>query len=338
MSSNLSDKSNTKYLDFRMFVGVITMYICIWSSCIYQYVKEVISPYKLFIVSMLLLVICLMTIMIYYLKDLIPDFSYYKAISILYIVAVFFVVYLCKTFVSTIYIIPLLLGVATYGDFSYCKKYAFISFLLALGKLLHELNFKVITDLQISTYWTIGLVYVFVIVFFIGNAKEQKRKSDILSGISDIAYIDSLSGVHTRAYLNEYLRSNIMMDSIVLLSDINNFKQVNDTYGHDVGDIVIAKYGQILNSVISNFKHAECFRIGGDEFVVIALKTDADDIINAVNIKLDNDIYFASNKYNINVAFGKSKSSLLGSNWEVCYEQADKNMYTNKKKMKIKEI
>lgn len=59
--------------------------------------------------------------------------------------------------------------------------------------------------------------------------------------------------------------------SVVIL-DINDFKNVNDTYGHDYGDTVIQSVAAIIRR--SFHKHYTCYRFGGDEFAIIGRETN----------------------------------------------------------------
>ncbi|GLQ88358.1 sensor domain-containing diguanylate cyclase [Dyella flagellata] len=88
-----------------------------------------------------------------------------------------------------------------------------------------------------------------------------------------IAHQDSLTGLANRRYFSErvpaFLKQAQQHDIAVLLAlvDIDNFKTINDTYGHAVGDVVLAEVGQCLQKLIREGEIVA--RIGGDEFVVL---------------------------------------------------------------------
>lgn len=95
--------------------------------------------------------------------------------------------------------------------------------------------------------------------------------------INALAYRDSLTGIkNTTAYteaikdLNKDIRTGNPRFS-VLMADINNLKQANDKFGHDVGDDLIICTAKILTDI---FRSSAIFRIGGDEFAVILLNED----------------------------------------------------------------
>ena len=113
--------------------------------------------------------------------------------------------------------------------------------------------------------------------------KETQKSFDIMYNLAKLmlgkqrrversAGIDHLSQVHNRRSFEakqHELFSNIgdgWAHSILIL-DLDNFKRVNDTYGHEAGDVVIAKFGELLKSNLRSSDFVA--RLGGDEFCVI---------------------------------------------------------------------
>ena len=97
------------------------------------------------------------------------------------------------------------------------------------------------------------------------NKMYEKNKSSI-ENLSYKASHDELTGAYNRAGY-EFLLSKVALDgTYMLLFDLDDFKAVNDTYGHEIGDRTLVKLVTVLNSV---FRDDDCIcRIGGDEFVV----------------------------------------------------------------------
>lgn len=90
--------------------------------------------------------------------------------------------------------------------------------------------------------------------------------------INDLAYRDALTGVKNKtAYLEAI---NLLEQSIrlkrptfaVVIFDVIGLKHVNDTYGHDFGDILILESSKMISRA---FNQSPVYRIGGDEFVCI---------------------------------------------------------------------
>lgn len=101
---------------------------------------------------------------------------------------------------------------------------------------------------------------------------------------SESAYIDRLSGVYNRRYLDDYLtglnenekyrKSGKTITGVML--DMDKFKQINDNFGHHVGDDAIAQVGSILRDNLGKMNFAA--RYGGDEFIIITPMLDNDSI------------------------------------------------------------
>ena len=167
----------------------------------------------------------------------------------------------------------------------------------------------------ISTIW-LCVAIVFIIVYI-----------EIQISIS---FIDDLSGLYNRKFMNHYL-NKLQNDKIKhvygFLLDINEFKSINDTYGHITGDHALIQFGRILQHSID--KDSVAIRMGGDEFVVFAnLQSDDDALalkkrieynIRQFNIKTDEPfhLYFSIGiaKYN-----GNSIDSFLSAMDDSMYE------------------
>ena len=145
-----------------------------------------------------------------------------------------------------------------------------------------------------------------------------------------ISFIDDLSGLYNRKFMNHYL-NKLQNDKIKhvygFLLDINEFKSINDTYGHITGDHALIQFGRILQHSID--KDSVAIRMGGDEFVVFAnLQSDDDALalkkrieynIRQFNIKTDEPFHLSFSigiaKYN-----GNSIDSFLSAMDDSMYE------------------
>jgi len=88
---------------------------------------------------------------------------------------------------------------------------------------------------------------------------------------------DSLTGLYNRAAFDKATKhiSETKAFSIIIL-DIDDFKSINDMYGHDYGDTVIKEVAAIIRKSFN--KHYTCYRFGGDEFLIITNETDKEKI------------------------------------------------------------
>ncbi len=103
--------------------------------------------------------------------------------------------------------------------------------------------------------------------------------------IKDLSVIDELTQIYNRRYLMEIFKIEFEKsirynrDLSIIMIDIDDFKNINDTYGHLTGDIVLKKIGEIIKKTIRNVDIPG--RYGGEEFLIILPETDKK---NAKNI------------------------------------------------------
>ncbi len=138
---------------------------------------------------------------------------------------------------------------------------------------------------------------------------------------------DKLTGLYNRRGY-DFLMENLDLEtSALLLFDIDRFKAINDTYGHDVGDRILTRVG---NAIYENFRSQDYVcRIGGDEMAVIMVHSDSslasllDTKIKKINkmlsIKQDDD---PTVKISCGVAFGEN-----GIDLETLFKRADTCLY-----------
>jgi two-component system cell cycle response regulator len=113
---------------------------------------------------------------------------------------------------------------------------------------------------------------------------KRKRYTDYLrtrlEQTVEMAVLDPLTALHNRRYMSSHLKT-LFEESAhrgrplsVLVLDIDHFKSINDTHGHDAGDAVLREFGVRLKRNIRGIDLA-C-RLGGEEFVVVMPDTDID--------------------------------------------------------------
>ena len=106
------------------------------------------------------------------------------------------------------------------------------------------------------------------------------ENAQLYARVEQRARIDELTGLFNRRHFEERLKEEIARHSrygvefSIILLDLDNFKNYNDTNGHPAGDILLRYTGRIVKSSIRDADQA--FRYGGDEFAVILPQTDRD--------------------------------------------------------------
>ncbi|WP_029521331.1 bifunctional diguanylate cyclase/phosphodiesterase [Persephonella sp. IF05-L8] len=87
-------------------------------------------------------------------------------------------------------------------------------------------------------------------------------------------FIDSLTGVYNRSYLENLYNSLNLNDYVILLLDVDYFKNINDTYGHQVGDEILKNVSEILKESLRGEDYI--IRYGGEEFLILLKKSEED--------------------------------------------------------------
>lgn len=101
------------------------------------------------------------------------------------------------------------------------------------------------------------------LLLFLDVTREYSYKNKLIED----ANTDFLTKLNNRRSLHDFLRRTpCTTDMVLLLADLDNFKQINDQYGHDEGDRTLVAFAEIL---VRMFPPEVLFRLGGDEFAVI---------------------------------------------------------------------
>jgi diguanylate cyclase (GGDEF)-like protein len=113
--------------------------------------------------------------------------------------------------------------------------------------------------------------------FTVNNAKLIEQNEKLIGKMDSMLTIDELTKQHNRRYFNTQLTKHLELHKIqkrpfsLALVDIDLFKQVNDSFGHDVGDVMLVKISQFIKK---NIRNTDIFaRYGGEEFVIIFAAT-----------------------------------------------------------------
>ena len=122
---------------------------------------------------------------------------------------------------------------------------------------------------QLKTYKTPVFDEEGRIIGTVGVARDVTLERAYEQQILEMARQDCLTGLATRWYLQEYVEQNKDEKHITCIYfDLDHFKEVNDTYGHQVGDEALAATAELLQQ---EFSDGFIARLGGDEFMVVLL-------------------------------------------------------------------
>ena len=154
-------------------------------------------------------------------------------------------------------------------------------FAAALWFLLSFMDNQLVNSYLLRVWDAFSLLVIYLIVAFsISALKKRMIKLDSL------ARLDSLTGLYNRRAFYQTVSQEASRSGrshstyTIAYLDVDNFKQVNDTFGHVVGDEVLVTIASILKS---NLRRADTVaRMGGDEFVLLLPDTDAENAENAI--------------------------------------------------------
>lgn len=176
-----------------------------------------------------------------------------------------------------------------------------------------------------------------VISFFVGHQvlKNYLSNLSINDKLKKMSNSDGLTGIPNRRCLDQYLHNICMVfDSLVFaIIDIDNFKAINDTYGHLKGDEIIKEVAMILEEYAAE-KDFFLARYGGDEFVIVDTDHSPDEVESIIDTILDDVV---SKKLICNEA-GRNIMTLsvgyaevgAGCAYETIIKRADKALYKAK--------
>lgn len=188
-----------------------------------------------------------------------------------------------------------------------------------------------------NMFWVSSMLYFYIpiflisIILFIILLIQWKYREEYIDKMSKI---DPLTLVYNRRSITDFLSLNHQQkqDYVIVLLDIDHFKQVNDTYGHDVGDQVLIKVAQILMDNIR--KNDYVGRFGGEEFIFILNTLElkqAFEIAERCRVEIEKNHICLNNaeKIRITASFGISMPSELTGDLtkEVFIRQADQALY-----------
>ena len=160
-----------------------------------------------------------------------------------------------------------------------------------------------------------------------------------LSTQNESAYKDPLCGVYNRRYYIDYVRSFCNSrkkdDFLVgILIDMDNFKQINDKYGHYAGDKALQLFGSVLRKQIGDIGFV--VRYGGDEFILISKQSEAavDAVVANIVKEIDEINATGKNEFQLSFSYGMAKLN-LDSNMNEFLRTMDARMYEMKRNRKI---
>lgn len=192
-------------------------------------------------------------------------------------------------------------------------------------------------DPEVDAYWQTHIDQIKLLQQEVADWKRQALK-DELTGLPNSKCFEE----HIQQEVADVANPNIKTESLgVVFMDLNGFKEINDTYGHDTGDEVLKSVAELLTNTKRNLD--EVFRIYGDELLIVLAavkKTKLNQAFhsfrNRINQALAEPMLINGHEIPVSISMGMSTMIKGGQpkDWMQLKEEADLSMYKDKKAYK----
>ena len=180
---------------------------------------------------------------------------------------------------------------------------------------------------RIIYYWLVGVTGGYLVYL---ERKHWKQ-----------AITDSVTSIYNRSYLEQSLKYEFKKafdkksQLSVIMIDIDNFKSVNDDYGHKIGDLVLLQVAKIIQSNIRDIDFVA--RYGGEEFMVALPEIGSDrsfEIAERIRRAVEEAVFYGIHEsipINVTISLGLACYPMQASNLDELMKKADEYLYAAKK-------
>ena len=160
---------------------------------------------------------------------------------------------------------------------------------------------------------------------------EESAKAKIYR---KMIYIDVMTGMENRTAFEKMLGDDVSAEGIAyIVFDNDNLKVINDNCGHQAGDLLLRETAKCIRKVFGKF--GRCFRIGGDEFLVMLREMTEDGIKESLDyFDREVDKINKEGKTHIEISYGYFFCEDASMTLNELFEKADANMYLKKRRVK----
>lgn len=155
--------------------------------------------------------------------------------------------------------------------------------------------------------------------------------------IYNMAYKDNLTKLYNRSYFEDYLKAfvNSGNTGCILFADINNFKYINDIYGHTVGDDILVTIANRLSHLFADSKKYLLSRFSGDEFIILVKHVEDKELLTFIvamlTKEIEKPIEGSHSHFKISASIGVTTFPKDGLSSEILLQNADIAMYHAKR-------
>lgn len=222
-----------------------------------------------------------------------------------------------------------------------------ITYFISLCEVLVFIVFKQITDLMplpepqleetmLRWFYLLNALASFAIILygaFITNINSHMREEHLCKENEDlqaIAYYDQLTGCWTRHRMYHSLEDGSIHPKFIALGDVDDFKNINDRFGHMCGDAILLQIATIIKEQL--FQKTAIIRWGGEEFVFLFEEEDEVDVsyqIESIRKSIETyHFHYEEEEIHVTMTFGISK---IENDLESAIYCADQKMYKGKR-------
>ncbi|UFT99189.1 EAL domain-containing protein [Radiobacillus kanasensis] len=183
------------------------------------------------------------------------------------------------------------------------------------------------TENQMFLLWSVSVATIFMLSASWMAIYVDRRL------LERMAFNDSLTELPNRYWLNQYFQEKFTekVEGTIFFLDLDRFKSINDTLGHDVGDLLLKEIAQRLKNAVSS--NEQIFRLGGDEFLIASTnnsKTDTIELAETILEEIKKPCYIDGNVLYVTVSIGISFAPQHSKDRVELMKAADTAMYHSK--------
>ena len=178
--------------------------------------------------------------------------------------------------------------------------------------------------IQHCTGFSVAYIFLFFVCYLVSQQfmKQNQKLEDSEKSYRELSSRDELTGLYNRRALDN--RAELGFSSAIIY-DIDFFKNINDTYGHQIGDIALKNLSQIVLKYCSN--EFELYRYGGEEFVILSRLPDSLTLELFQHVMNDVRMHFIVEGNPVTISAGIASFS---NDYENTLKIADENLYLAK--------
>ncbi|AFS77617.1 diguanylate cyclase [Gottschalkia acidurici 9a] len=229
---------------------------------------------------------------------------------------------------------------------TYAKLYKEYDWIIAMGVYMDDIESyveKTTTEskqiiTRMVTHIALWIIWIIILIIFFLTLLEKWYYKNYNMTLNKEIYIDPLTKAYNRRAAVSHISSAFKnfkktgLSPAIIMIDVDDFKKINDTYGHDAGDFVLINIAEILNKHIRS-TDILC-RWGGEEFLLICDRLKADDVFSFANKLLDSISQFEyesnDNKYKVTISMGVSYFDDFDNDFNSAIKRADVALYNAK--------